>query len=274
MGWLESIFFGLISGISEFLPVSSSAHQLIMMRLFGVDRPDPVRGLFIHGAMLFAAVECSRAILDMVRREGFARSQGGHIRRQSSRYSQIQRLIRGAIAPMVLIMFFLRYTLPTENNLLLTSLFLIINGAILFLPERMIQSNKDAGAMSFLDSVLIGCSASLSAFSGISRTGCVYSMSVTRGAEKKNAISWAILLSVPALAFMILTDIFAIFAGGAANFWSNLISYLLMAVATYAGCRIGIFTIRSVLFRSGNSGFAYYCWGAALLSFVIYLTVG
>ena len=54
MKFLESLFYGFVSGLAEFLPISSSAHQSIINTLFGASYIDPVRNLFVHIAILIA----------------------------------------------------------------------------------------------------------------------------------------------------------------------------------------------------------------------------
>ena len=73
MSWFESIIFGLFSGLTEFLPVSSSAHQQIMMHLFGVDVRDPVRDFFIHIAMLVAVVTSCKSFFDIIKRRRYGK---------------------------------------------------------------------------------------------------------------------------------------------------------------------------------------------------------
>ena len=54
MSWLESLIYGLVSGFSEFLPISSRAHQDLMLLLFGVEGHDPIRDMLVHATMLFS----------------------------------------------------------------------------------------------------------------------------------------------------------------------------------------------------------------------------
>ena len=273
MDWIESLIYGLISGLSEFMPISSSAHQQILMHLFGIDSRDPVRDLFIHIAMLIAVSTACRSFLDAVKHEVVSVNSRRHIIRQNSRYFYDWRLIRGAIFPMLTIMLLLRYVLNLQDNLLLTLLLLAINGLILFLPERMVQGNKDARIMSAFDSILIGCSGAISVFDGISRIGCTYGVSVARGSSKKHALTWSFVLSVFALAFLSVFDLISIISAGVSNFWGNLYTYVLSGITAYLGGYAGITVMRYIAVRPGNNGFAYYCWGASLFSFIMYLTV-
>ena len=270
MNWFESLIFGLFSGISEFLPVSSPAHQQIMLQLFGVDERDPVRDLFIHTAMLLAVILSCKPFLDLVKRERSA----NYSRRNATtnmRTFYDWRLVRGMLLPMVIGTFLLRFLCSPSESLLITALFIAINGVILFLPERMVQGNKDARSMTKLDSILIGSAASVSVFTGISRIGCTYSVSVARGADKKPALLWSLILSIWALAILIIFDFASLFTMPV-DFWSNFHTYILSGITAYLGSYLGIFIMRFFA-RASHTGFAYYCWGASLFCFILYLTV-
>ena len=273
MGWLESLIYGLFSGISEFLPISSSAHQQILMHLFGIDARDPVRDFIVHAAMLIAAYMACRSFWDTVKRETLYAGRRQYANQQNFRVLHDKRLIQSAILPMLISMFFIRYVLNIKDNLLLVSFLLVINGVILFLPDRMVQGNKDARFMSTLDSVLIGCSGALSAFSGISRIGCTYGVAIARGAAKRHALAWSLILSIPALVCVCIMDFIAFFSVEVIGFWSSFFTYILSGVMAYIGSYIAISFMRFLTARPSSS-FAYYCWGVSLFSFVLYLTIG
>ena len=174
---------------------------------------------------------------------------------------------------MILFMVIIRIFLKQNGSLIATALCLIINGLIIFLPDRMMQGNKNAAFMTPVDSILLGAASGLSVLSGFSRFGCTYSVSIARGAAKNHAFTWSLLLSIPALVCMCIFDIIAMFTGPTTAFWSNFISYIVSSATAYAGAYLSISVIRSLTARTGLSAFAFYCWGAAFLSFFIFLTV-
>lgn len=273
MNWLESLIYGLLSGISEFLPISSAAHQQILLHLFGIEARDPVRDFFVHIAILAAVITTCKPFLELVKREQSLRNRNSRSVTHNFAALQDWRVVQGAIVPMLIAMLFLRYIIKFPGNLLISALFLLINGVILFLPERMVQGNKDARSMSALDSILIGLSGALSVFSGLSRVGCTYSVSIARGAAKKHAFTWALLLSISALVCLSFMDIVAMFSGVSVAFWSNLFTYILSGITAFFGCYISISAMRFLVARPSNNGFAFYCWGVSLFSVILYLTV-
>lgn len=273
ISWLESMIYGFVSGLSEFLPVSSGAHQDIMLYLFGVDAPDPVRNFFVHIALLLCVFTCSRTLLDMIKRERGYASKSRYSYQYRSQASQYAGFARSTALPMILFMLLIRFILKPNSSLIFTALFLILNGFVIFIPDRMMKGNKDAGLMTPLDSIFVGAVGGLSVLSGFSRFGCTYSVSVARGAARNHAFSWSLLLSIPALVCICFIDVVSMFTGPTTAFWSNFLSYLISGITAYAGAYLSISAVRSLTERKGLSAFAYYCWGTALLSFFIFLTV-
>ncbi len=272
MNWFESLIYGLISGLAEFLPISSQAHQSLLMQLFGVEVRDPVRDLFVHLALLFALFSGCRSTIGHIRREQKQRSSRGRYRR-GSRALLDMRLIKNAAIPMLIGMLIVSYSVQ-KTNLVMITVFLLINGVILFIPERMMQGNKDARGMSAIDSFLIGISGALSSFYGISRVGATTSTALARGADRQCALNWALLLSIPALVMLAGLDVLAMFgAAGGLGFWGSLLTYILSATGAYCGGYASIAIMKFLTVRTGYSIFAYYSWGAALFTFLLYLTV-
>lgn len=273
MNWLESLIYGLVSGLTEFLPISSRAHQDLILMLFGANGHDPFRDFLVHGAMLVSIFSGCRAMLGQLRRENAAAIHGRSIHTRPKSIHDI-RLVKNAFLPMVIGILVLTYVVGIRSSLIYVALFLLINGVILFVPDRLVRSNRDARTMSGLDSFLIGIFAALSAIPGFSRVGCCTSVAVCRGADQRKALDWALLLSIPALALLMIVDIFGMFSfAGISGFWSNFFGYLLSGFGAYIGGYISILLMKFLIVRTGLSDFSYYCWGAALISFVLYLIV-
>jgi len=176
--------------------------------------------------------------------------------------------------PMMIGLIVVSYVYKGSLNLLTCSLFLLINGIILYIPCRMLQGNKDASSMSALDAWLIGLSGALSVISGISRIGCFTSVSTVRGADRRKALNWALILSVPALVTLSCLDVFSLFYyHDQVSFWGNIFGYLLSIVGAFIGGYLSVIAVRFVTKRANYTGFAYYSWGLSLFMFVMYLLI-
>lgn len=272
MNWLQGFLYGFISGITEILPVSSQVHQRILLQIFGQEK-NPITNLVIHISVLLALYIGCRNLLTRMRRDQKVFSRGKR-RSHSIESKNIYdlRMIRTSMIPMLLGLLALAFTRSWAENSLLIALFCLIGGVILFVSERFPQGNKDSRHMSVLDAVFFGLTSALAVFPGISRIGTSMSYATIRGVNKQQSLTWALLLSIPALLVLCVFDIADIVTvqGLVTNF-SVIIGYFTAAFGAFSGTYLCIFFIRTLLNRSGIGVFAYYTWGLALLAFTLYL---
>ena len=272
--WFESILYGFVSGIAEFLPISSRAHQHILMQLFGIEQRDPLMDLMVNLGLLLSILFSCRVLIGHLRREQALGMRGRRgFQRNTSSLTDIL-LVRQATLPMILGIVLLTYITSQNQSMLATAAYLFLNGMILFFSGRMLQGNKNSGSMSALDSALIGISGALSAICGFSRIGCSMTASILRGAKKQNALAWTLLLGIPALGTFAVLNLFTLFSNLCEiQLWGNFFSYVLAGLAAFSGGCAGISLIKFLITRVEISSFSYYSWGAAMFSFIIYLTV-
>lgn len=274
MSLFASIIYGIVSGLTEIFPVSSQANQMVMRQLFGVSQKEPIRDLLVHIAVLIGLYLACRGMFAKIRREQVLAHR---MRRNPSQLHALKgvydmRLVKSA-APIMLVgvianLFFNNF----YQNRLLFCLFLVINAALTLVPTYMHQGNKDARTMTRFDGLLIGFAAALSAIPGISRNGAIMFMTLIREADKRNGATWALMLSIPAVAVLAILDIVAIFTVGLGTITlAVFLGYLLSMVFAFAGAFLGVTVIRMLIEHSDYSVFAYYDFGLALFSFVLYL---
>lgn len=272
MNLLESLLYGLVSGFTEILPVSAAAHGELFKRLFGIEGelylPCLLARLAILGAVIFQCKTQIAEIYNVQTPSGKRKNRGATVRTAD------MRLVRTAAVPMLLGFFLWRYAEPVRNNLLLLVPALIVNGLILYIPSRMLSGNKNAKAMSGWDGLLMGLCGVMGIVPGISRIGAIVSAACARGADKKNAINWALLLCIPALAVLLCLDIYGFMTVGGVGFSSvGVFCGLFTLIGAAAGSFLGIYLMRFLAVKVGYSAFSYYSWGAALFIFVMYLVV-
>ena len=274
MSLFASIIYGFVSGLTEIFPVSSQANQMVMRQLFGVAQKEPIRDLLVHIAILLGIFIACRGMFAKIRRE---QVMAYRMRRNPSQVHALKgvydmRLVRSAAPIMLVCMFFNLFFKNFYEHRPLFSLILVINAALTLIPTYLHQGNKDARSMSGLDGMLIGLAAGLSAIPGISRNGAIMFMTLIRKADKQNGVTWALLLSVPAVVMLILLDFIAMFTVGIGTLTLVVFSgYLLSMVSAFVGAYLAVSAIKMLITHSDYSGFAYYDFGLALFSFVLYL---
>ena len=275
MSLIERLIYGLFSGLTEFLPVSSQGHQAIMLRLFGVDHRDPVLDFFVHTGVLFALLIACKNVFASLRREHMLSKRNRNRNRTYERKGVYElRLFKTAIVPMILGMLVYWVTRKAEFKPLLLVLYFVINGIIIIIPEYMAHGNKDARAMTGWDGILLGFSACISAIPGISRIATMSALTTARGADRQSALNWILSLCAPALAVWLGFDIVNLIIQGFDPIsFVTVLGYILSAAAAFGGAYPGIVAMRYLTVQIGYAGFAYYSWGAAMFSFVLYLIV-
>lgn len=276
MGFLECVLYGLISGITEILPVSSQAHQRLMLILFGADQRDPLMDLMIHFAVLLAVFFVCYSTIARLRREEKTKT----LRRRRTAFNSNaaavfeSRLLKSAALPLCVGLFTYLFFSKWENSLLWLVFTWALNGVVLYVSGHMRQGNKEARSMSGFDGVLIGIAGVLSAIPGLSRMGIMIAVSVLRGADKRHALNWALLLTIPAITVFMLIDIIGIASVGIGAISVSFIAGCIgAAIAAFAGSYMSILLIQFLIVRFDLSGFSYYCWGIAMLSFILYLMI-
>ena len=272
MNWIKSILYGLVSGFTEFLPVSSSSHQAILLHLFGVDSKDPIQDLLIHIAVILALFMACRSLFSNIQRGRRLSDSRKRIGSYVARGLFDLRLVKTATVPLVICLLLTVSTRRLESSLVYIALFSLINGIMLIVPEYIRHGNKDARTMTGLDGIMIGLCGALSVLPGISRFGAIHTYATVRGANKQHSLNWALLLSVPALIVLCGFDIVGLFTVSFIPFSAALLAgYFLAAVSAYLGAYAGIIFIRFLTVRSGFTGFAYYSIGVSLFSVILYL---
>ena len=265
MNWFESLIYGLISGLTELIPVSSSAHQYLLLKIFGYEKADPLLNALIHIAIIVAIYIAYSTQLMQLRQ-----SLSQHSRRRSHA-DHTYKFINAAAIPLGVCMILLTYIFKSAYTLANVAVFCLLNGIVLFISGRALQGNKDASSMSSLDAGVTGLLGAFSVLPGISRTGVMLSWSIFRGADKEAALRWTILLSVPALFLMTAFDVIELFTAFQAMPFAVYLGYLLAIGGAYLGASAAIALMRFLAVRAGFAGFAYYSWGAALFAYILYL---
>lgn len=271
---IGSILYGFVSGLTEILPVSAQANQYLMRQLLGVSQKEPIRDMLIHIAVLAAVLFACRSLFLRLRRDQAfqARMRKSRTKAELPRGIYEMRLVRSAL-PVLVIGLFCSFFLPnlTENRIVF-SLLCVVNGIILMVPSHMHQGNKSPKAMTALDGFFLGLAGALSIFPGISRLGSIVSMSILRKADRTSGFSWALMLSIPAMLVWAIVDFISIFTIGVGSIaLMTVVGYLISAVFAFAGTYLAITILKILIERTQLSAFAYYSFGIALLSFLLYL---
>lgn len=274
MDILQAVIIGIIQGLTEFLPVSSSAHLVFAPYLLGT-QSSLTYDIVLHIGTLVAVVAYFwNDLVNMIR--SFFSSLMDLVRgqfREGLRDDQYKKLawmvIIGTIPAGLAGVLFEKFFEGLFNNIPAVGGFLIITGILLYASEmisRKTSSKSGLKDMSIKNSLIIGISQAFAIAPGLSRSGTTIATGLFLGLERPLAARFSFLLSIPAIlgaALIQATDIGSLFdintAATAAGFIAAIISgYIAIKVV------LKLISERNLLI------FTYYCWIVGPLAIIIY----
>lgn len=270
---LSSVVLGLIQGIAEFLPISSSGHLAIAEQLLGMkgvsDIPEFFDVLLHLGTLLAVFVAYWDDISAMVA-EFFAGIRDIAHRSTPTPVPPARRMILLLILgtlPLFLVLPVKDTVESLSGNMYFVGGALIVTGCLLFASDRVKKGRKSEKNATVADVLLVGCAQAIATCPGISRSGTTITAGCFLGFERKFAVRFSFLLSIPAvLGANILALRDALEAGVD---WASVPVYLVgVAVAAVSGY-LSIRLLRYVADKGRFGAFAYYCWCVGIMTLIL-----
>lgn len=273
---IHIILYSLVSGLAEFLPISSSAHQLLYKEMTGF----PVEGEWLTlavriGVLLALLAGCHARMKRFSRDLRLSRRSSRHRKGSRSGESALAdlRLLRTAGVPVLISVLFYMRAGEWINNTVSVAITLFLNAMLLFAPRLWGQGNKDGRSLSFWDGVLMGLLGGLAAIPGISQIAGVTCAGLIRGGRRAYILDVALLLCIPLLLGLLVFDIYAVAVCGIGLSLSTFFLFVLSIALSFLGGYLGIITVRFLSVNVGFGGFGYYSLGLALFAFALYLVI-
>ena len=264
MSLLNAMILGLVQGIAEFLPISSSGHLSILNNLFSMTTTEDGHMFFdvlLHLGTLFSVcVVYWQDIVDMFYEVlGFLRvgPLGGEQRRYPA--ARLFLMIVLGTLPLFLI-------LPINDMMeglyyksVFIGIMLVLTGCILYIADKMQQGRKTEKNMGMLDAIIIGLCQAVATIPGLSRSGTTITAGLATGLRRDFAVKYSFLLSLPAVLKAIKNGID----------WSCLPAYLVGTVVAILSGIASISLLKRIASKGKFGGFAYYCWVVGVLSIIL-----
>lgn len=270
MNIFNAIFLGIVQGIAEFLPISSSGHLAVFQNLFhiSVAEDDLFFDVLLHlGTLVSVLLVYRKDILSMLK-ELFAPKQSSD-GNESGMSRRLFWLLVVATVPLVLAAVFKDFVEGLYENLFFISAAFLVTGCLLFFSDRFGSGKKRVKEASVTDALIVGAGQMLAVVPGLSRSGTTIAAGMFCGFKRSFAVKFSFLLSIPAIVGAAVASLPDAIRAGIE--WSNLPMYL---AGMLTSAVLGYFSIRLLdrISRKGAfGGFAYYCWGAGILTFFLTL---
>lgn len=273
MSLLTSIVLGLIQGVSEFLPISSSGHLAIAEHLLGeagIGTPPDFFDVLLHlGTLVAVFAAYWTDIRDMVRE--LILGVGDLARRSTPTPIPPARrmifLILLGTLPLFAVLPLKDQIESLSGNIYVVAGALLVTGCLLFASDRVRRGRKTERSATAADVLLVGLSQAVATCPGLSRSGTTISAGCLMGFERKFAVRYSFLLSIPAvLGANLLTLHDAVKAGVD---WGQVPVYL-AGVLTAALVGYACIRLLKLIADKGKFGwFAYYCWAAGIATLIL-----
>lgn len=195
----QVILYAIVQGLTEFLPVSSSAHLEILPRLFGWTDPGLEFDIALHVGTLLAVLAYFFKDWIQIIANGLGMKMGSDLELERNR-KLLWLLAAGSIPIAVAGIIFKEKAENEWRNLFLIGTMLVVIGVVMWFAERLGTHRRDLSGVTWIDSIAIGISQALAVVPGTSRSGITIATGLFRNLDRAAAARFSFLLSTPAIA--------------------------------------------------------------------------
>ena len=275
MTYLQAIILGIVQGLAEFLPISSSGHLALLQYFFGVESDSVLLfTVMLHVGTLVSVciiyrkdigaliVELCRTIKDICTGKG-PRINSSPMRRMGF------MIIVATIPTAIIGLLFEDFFESLYSSIVAIAIGLIFTGIILMVAEKMGKNKNGPMEMKWSHAIFIGCMQGIAICPGVSRSGSTLFGGLISGLERSYAVEFAFLISIPSILGSVILELpDALAEGVTGSFMGPMIVGVILSAIS------GIFAIKTMIKVVSNKrliGFSVYVWlvAAAVLAYAL-----
>lgn len=261
----EAILLGIVQGLTEFLPVSSSGHLELGKALMGIEDAGLAFSVVVHGATALSTLVVFRKDIAALLMGLPAAGKEG----STSRMFAGQVLLSMAPLAVVYVLFMDDLEAMVDGRIGAVGLALLATSMLLFWAHRR---GHEGGHLGWWQALCIGCAQAVAVLPGISRSGATLSAALLLGVSREEAARFSFLMVLPPILGATALEVKDLLATPAAEFSVSTGALIAAAAAAFVSgwwaCRFMI----SLVKRNGLQGFAVYCAVAGLVAIVLSLS--
>lgn len=258
MGIIEAIILGVVQGLTEFLPVSSSGHLEIAKELLNVSEQEQnlLMTVVLHAATALSTI--------VIFRRDIIQIIAGLFQFKWNEEAQFSVKIILSMIPAAIVGLFFEDEIESlfGGQIVLVGSMLLLTGLLLFLADKAKKTDKK---VSILNAILIGISQAIAILPGISRSGATISTSVLLGVDREKAARFSFLMVVPLILGKMAKDMLS---GDLVTDSSNILPLVLGFIAAFITGLIACKWMIRLVKKSQLKYFAYYCFAVGITSIV------
>ena len=269
MDIFQAIIIGLVQGLTEFLPVSSSAHLIFAQQALGVSEVGLAFDVLMHvGTLVAVIVYFFNDIVNMIK--GFLLSlvdlkNGNFIGEiKKDPYKKLAWLTILATIPVGVVGVLFNDVIESMfKGLTIPAFLLLITGCLLYASQRMNSGRIDVRNISLKEAIIMGCGQALAILPGLSRSGTTIAAGLFAGLDKEFAAKFSFILSIPAIlgaAVFQLKDL----SGGSIEIGACIAGFVVAIISGY----LAISVLLKIVREKSLDIFSYYCWIVGIIVLV------
>jgi undecaprenyl-diphosphatase len=257
----QSVLLGIIQGLTEFLPVSSSGHLAIAQHYMeDFHQPGVLYDVLVHVATVAAVLLYFRREVAALLSSPFRKDEKAAVERRL-----LVLLAAGSVPTAIMGLLMKDLMEELFANIALIALMLVVTGCLLFVSEKLRGAGRKEEALTLSDALLVGVAQGCAIIPGISRSGATISVLLIKGVDGETAARFSFLLAIPAIlgaALLSLKDFQRVPAG-------QIPAYAAGAAAAFVVGLISIHLLLAVVRRRRLFAFAIYCCLAGATFFAL-----
>ncbi len=268
MELIETFILGVIQGIAEFLPISSSAHLIIFRDIFGIGAGMPKNMELAFDVALHLGTLL--AILVFFFKDFWNMAIKGLTKGTKDKDGKILWYLVAATVPAAIVGVLFEEKIETviRSNYILIALALIIMGMIIYFVDKISKEEKEMTDMNLKDAILIGCSQVFALIPGFSRSGTTITAARILKLDRESAAKFAFFLSAPVVCGAVFLQL--IKKGTIDLIIANLSTFLLGVVTSFV---IGIVCIKYLLKYLKKHDFKVFMIYRIILAVIVIITL-
>ena len=206
MSYFDAIIQGIVQGLTEFLPVSSSGHLSLIQYFTGQNGDQALLfSIILHfGTLVAVFIAFYKTIIDLIK-EFFLiigdLFRGRLFKQKPSPERKMVYLLILSLVPLLFFVFLFDFyeSLSTDNSIVAEGVCFIITAILLFLADKNSYGKKDASTMKPIDAVAMGIAQGIAPLPGVSRSGSTVSIGLMMGLRKDYAVAFSFIMGMPAV---------------------------------------------------------------------------
>ncbi len=270
----DSVAAGIVYALTELFGLSGSGHLAVMNKLFDLRLTQShllFKALLELAVMIALILAYRQDLAAMIRDTAGLTGFGRQPQKRGERFPEARLLFMLAMAtiPLLIMLPFRKDYFSLWNSTSFVGIMFLLNGAVLYICERMLPGKKGLGRMQITDALIIGICQAVAIIPGLSRLALTITCAEAEGFQKNYAIRFGMLLAIPAMfGSFILSLADAAMAGIDSSF---LAAYFAGAGAALITAFISVYGFRRAVHKRGYGTLAYYCWVIGVLAVILTL---